>query len=350
MPTGWQRVLKNFGKKLDLIGAIFSRPSEAVRPAVASLLYTLVMIGPSPVGAEDFDTWLAAFRDEALQAGIRGETLDAALTGVKPIPRVIELDRHQPESTQTFAQYMAKRVTGGLAEEGRRALRDNRVLLEEIGGKFGVQPRFIVALWGLETRFGAYTGGFPVVGALATLAHDGRRGAYFRGELLNALKIIDEGHIPAAEMRGSWAGAMGQSQFMPATFVSYAVDYDGDGRRDIWTTLDDVFASAANYLANLGWRDDQTWGREVRLPADFDLGLTGHGVIKPLSDWQALGVRRADGTDLPTRQLSASVILPGGAGGPSYVVYDNYRRIRNWNRSDYFAMSVGRLSDLIGGG
>lgn len=350
MPIVWQQNSDKIWKEIDLIGSIFSEHSVAFRLAAASFLYIWIMAGPSPVWGEEFDTWLADFREEALQVGIGRETLDTALAGVKPIPRVIELDRHQPESIQTFAQYMAKRVTNKLAEEGRRALQENRALLEEIGEKYGVQPRFIVALWGLETRFGAYTGGFPVVGALATLAHDGRRGAYFRGELLNALKIIDGGHISAVDMRGSWAGAMGQSQFMPATFVSYAVDYDGDGRRDIWTTLADVFASAANYLANLGWRDDQTWGREVQLPADFDLGFTGHGVVKPLAYWQALGVRRADGTDLPTRQLEASVILPGGAGGPSYVVYDNYRRIRNWNRSDYFAMSVGRLSDLIGDG
>ena len=331
-----------------MIGAQLS-PAKAVHAVFLTLMIGYAVVRPLPVAAESFDTWLAGLRDEAARQGIRSETLDAALNGVKPISRVIELDRHQPESRETFAQYMAKRVSRGLVDEGRRALRDNRVLLTEIGEKFGVQPRFIVALWGLETGFGTYTGGFPVIHALATLAHDGRRGAYFRGELLNALKIIDEGHIAAKEMSGSWAGAMGQSQFMPSTFVSFAVDYDGDGRRDIWGTLDDVFASAANYLAKLGWRDDQTWGREVRLPEDFDPVLVGHGVLKPLGEWQALGVRRADGTDLPTRQLMASVIQPGGADGPSYVVYDNYRRIRKWNRSDYFAMSVGRLSDLIGG-
>ncbi len=296
----------------------------------------------------DFSVWLAEFRQEATQAGISRATLEAAFADTMPIPRIVELDRKQPEFTQTFSEYMALRVTDALVEEGRQALRANRDALEEIGREYGVQPRFIVALWGVETRYGTYTGGFPVIDALATLAFDARRASYFRGELLNALKILDAGHISVADMKGSWAGAMGQSQFMPSTFLRSAVDHDGDGRRDIWNTPADVFASAANYLTRLGWRDDQTWGREVRLPADFDPELVGHETIKPLGDWQALGVRRADGSNLPRRQLEASVILPGGQGGPAYVVYDNYRRIRKWNRSDYFAMSVGRLSDLVG--
>ncbi len=265
-----------------------------------------------------------------------------------PIARIIELDRKQPELTQTFAQYMEKRITAKLAEEGRRHYALNRALLKKVGKKFGVQPRFIVALWGVETRYGTYTGGFPVIAALATLAYDGRRSDYFRGELLRGLAILEEGHIAPADMMGSWAGAMGQSQFMPSSFLNFAVDFDGDGRRDIWTTEADVFASAANYLARSGWRNDQTWGREVTLPEGFDSALADLDVVKRLSAWQALGVRRADGSDLPTRDLEASVVLPGGEGGPAYVVYSNYRTILKWNRSHYFAMSVGRLADLIG--
>ena len=296
----------------------------------------------------DFDDWIAAFRAEAAAAGISAAALDSALDGVTPIPRVIELDRKQPEFTQTFDEYLAKRVTEGLAQEGRRLFDEHRDLLQAIGAEYGVQPRFIVALWGAETRYGSYTGGFSVIGSLVTLAHDGRRSQYFRGELLNALKIIDEGHIAADKMMGSWAGAMGQNQFMPSSFLSYAVDYDGDRRRDIWGTEADVFASAANYLKKAGWREDQTWGRKVRLPEGFDHGLADLKVVKRLSEWQALGVRRADGSDLPTRDLPSSIVMPGGATGPAYVVYDNYRAILKWNRSNYFAVSIGTLADLIG--
>ena len=298
--------------------------------------------------AVEFGDWLADFRVEAAQAGISPAVLDAALGNVKPIPRVIELDRKQPESTQTFEEYLARRVTADLAREGRRLLDKHRALLEAIGEEYGVQPRFIVALWGAETRYGKYTGGFSVIASLATLAHDGRRSKYFRGELLNALRIIDAGHITADQMTGSWAGAMGQSQFMPSSFLHYAVDYDGDQRRDIWGTHADIFASAANYLAHAGWRDDQTWGRKAWLPDGFDPTLADLGVVKRLGEWQALGVRRADGSDLPARDLRASIIMPGGEDGPAYVIYDNYRAILKWNRSNYFGVSIGTLADLIG--
>ena len=220
-------------------------------------------------------------------------------------------------------------------------------MLNRIGAQYGVQPRFIVALWGIETDFGRNTGGFGVITALATLAHDGRRSEYFRGELLNALKIIDAGHIAAGDMKGSWAGAMGQSQFMPSSFLSYAVDQNGDGRRDIWTTQEDVFASIANYLASVGWKDDQTWGRAVRLPQSFNQSLVGLETVKPIGAWQSIGVRRPNGTDLPTRQLSASIIQPDGAGTRAYMVYDNFRTTLKWNRSTYFALAVGRLSDSM---
>ena len=201
----------------------------------------------------------------------------------------------------------------------------------------------------VETDFGRITGGFSVVGALATLAWDGRRSAYFRKELLEALHILDAGHITPERMQGSWAGAMGQSQFMPSSFRSFAQDYDGDGRRDIWGTRADVFASAANYLARSGWRDDITWGREVRLPKGFDSRLLGLETVKGLREWQKLGVRRADGGPLPARDLPASLVRPNGDSGPVYAVYENYRTLLKWNRSLYFATAVGLLADRIGG-
>ena len=299
-------------------------------------------------GAESFEEWREGVRSEALSLGISSATFDAAFAGVEPIPRVIELDRSQPEVTLTFDQYVERVVPESRVEKGRALLAAHRDILEPIGKKFGVPPRFIVALWGIETNFGQYLGGFPVIGSLATLAHDGRRSAYFRQELLHALRILEDGHITPEAMVGSWAGAMGQSQFMPSSFVNYAVDYDGDGKRDIWHTQADVFASAANYLAQAGWRSGEIWGRQVALPADFDHSLAGLKVKRGLAEWQALGLRRADGGDLPEAAMSGSVVLPGGEGGPAYLVYDNYRTIMRWNRSFYFATSVGLLADGIG--
>jgi membrane-bound lytic murein transglycosylase B len=317
----------------------------------AVVIGVMAVPGTAFAVTQDFGTWLGGVREEALGEGISAATLDAAFEGVEPIPRVIELDRRQPEFTLTFREYIDRVVPRARIEKGRARLRENRAILEEVGRKFGVQPRFIVALWGIETDFGRVTGGFPVVASLATLAYDGRRSSYFRKELMNALRILEEGHISPKQMTGSWAGAMGQSQFMPSSFVRFAVDHDGDGRRDIWTTRPDVFASAANYLSKSGWRDDITWGREVRLPAGFDLSLTGLKVRKRIGDWQALGVRRADGGDLPGRDLSASIVLPEkGESRPAYMIYENFRTILKWNRSNYFAIAVGTLADGIGDG
>ncbi len=299
---------------------------------------------------QPFDQWLQGLRAEAATRGIKQQTLDAALNDISPIPRVIELDRRQPEFSLTFRQYMDRVVPDSRVEKGRLKYAENKALLEEMGRKFGVQPRFLVAFWGIETDFGRVTGGFSVVPALATLAHDGRRSAYFRKELFNALEILDQGHISPAEMVGSWAGAMGQCQFMPSSFLRFAVDGNGDGAKDIWANKADVFASAANYLSKSGWRDDQTWGRPVRLPTGFDPALANLDVRKRLSEWQALGVRRADGGDLPTRDLEASVVFTEGPGSDAYIVYDNFRAILRWNRSTFFAVAVGSLADRIKGG
>lgn len=313
----------------------------------ATLVAALVLALPAAASAP-FPEWLEGLRQEALDAGVAAATLDAALGDIAPIARVIELDRRQPEFTLTFQEYLERVVPERRVRQGRELLARHRDLLDEVGAHYGVQPRFIVALWGVETDFGRLTGGFPVIAALATLAHDGRRSAYFRSELLNALKILDAGHIAVDAMSGSWAGAMGQVQFMPSSYLSYAQDWDGDGRKDIWTTTADAFASAANYLANAGWQVDQTWGREVRIPAELDPSLIGHDLAKGLLEWQELGVRRSDGSDLPGRNLRASLVRPGGDGGPLYLVYDNFRALLRWNRSDYFATAVGILSDRIG--
>ena len=304
-----------------------------------------------PAAAETFAAWLQGVRAEAKAAGISEGTLSVALDGLQPNPKVIELDRRQPEFTESFWTYLDKRVSETRITRGRDLLAKHRGLLEEIERKYGVQPRFLVTFWGLETNFGGYMGTFPTIQSLATLAHDPRRSDFFRTQLLAALKIVDDGHITSDAMIGSWAGAMGQPQFMPTTFKRHAVDHDGDGWRDIWTTLPDVFASAAKFLKTAGWRGDQTWGREVKLPQGFDFALEGKQTRKSLAEWQALGVRRIDGSDLPTPPgFSASVIAPSGAKGPAFLTYQNFRSTLSWNNSVLYAISVGHLSDRIAGG
>jgi membrane-bound lytic murein transglycosylase B len=306
---------------------------------------------PGRAAEIEFDAWLKAFRKEAMERGIPAAIVDQSLAGIAPIPRVLELDRRQPETTLTFDEYITRVVNGARVETGRTRLQEHREVLARVSQTYNVQPRFIVALWGIETDFGRLTGTFSIIASLATLAYDGRRSAFFREELHNALKIVAGGHIAPQELRGSWAGAMGQSQFMPSSYLAYAVDFDGDGRADIWNSRADVFASAANYLSKVGWRGEETWGREVRLPDGFDRSLVDHTKIqKPLTEWQALGVRRTDGGDLPSRELTASLIQPGGAEGPSFLIYNNYRVLLRWNRSLYFATAVGFLADRIGEG
>ncbi len=307
---------------------------------------------PFPVMAEPealkFADWLQELRDEAKAAGISEATLDLALANlVTPRAEVVTLDRSQPELTQAFSRYLAARVGEERIDRGQLMLRRYPTWLGRVERDYGVQRRFIVALWGMESSYGLHTGNFPVVEALAALAYDGRRAAYFRGELLNALRIVDAGYIPFERMKGSWAGAMGQCQFMPSSFLRFAVDADGDGRRDIWESVPDVLASTANYLAHHGWQDDQTWGRPVRLPREFDAELAGLETRLPLSRWQALGVRRLDGRPLPRRELKASLLLPDGPQGPAFLVYDNFRALLRWNRSISFALAVGSLSDLL---
>lgn len=314
----------------------------------ACVVLLALMVPGRLEATQDFSTWLNGVRAEAKASGVRESTLDKALTGIEPIPRVIELDRRQPEFKLTFNQYLERVVNDRRARLGKRKLAEHRELLDAISRKYRVQPRFIVALWGIETDFGRITGGFPVIASLATLAHDGRRGAFFRKELMLALRIIDQGHISSDNMIGSWAGAMGQNQFMPSSFHAYAVDHDGDGNKDIWGTLPDVFASIANYLSKSGWRDDETWGRPATVPGDFNASLTGRKLRKTLSEWQSLGVRKADGTNLPSRDLKASIISPEKKSlEPVFIAYHNFRVILKWNRSDYFAIAVGTLSDRL---
>lgn len=329
--------------------------NHALLPRIA-LLFALVTLAlpvahasANPAPGRDFATWLDSFKREALNHGISQATLDAALSNVEPIPRVIELDQRQPEFVDTFLNYLERRVGPRRIEQGLKQLHEQRALLEEVQRQYGVPPDILIAFWGLESNYGGFTGNLPTPGALATLAFDHRRAAFFRGELLNALRIIEQGHIAAADMRGSWAGAMGQMQFMPSTFLAYAVDGDGDGRKDIWRSLPDAFHSAGHYLRRAGWRADEPWGHEVRLPAGFDFAQAKLDLKRPARDWAARGVRLPDGSPLPDEALRGAIILPQGHAGPAFLVYRNFEVIMAWNRSTSYAVSVGHLADRLRG-
>jgi membrane-bound lytic murein transglycosylase B len=307
--------------------------------------YSISMADGSP---KNFGAWLSLLRKEALGRGIPQQTLDRALKDLEPVSRVIELDRNQPEAKLTFDQYLSRILSEERIAKGRKKLTDSRRLLAKIAEAYGVQPRFLVALWAVETDFGRVTGSFPVIDSLVSLVYDGRRSSFFRKELFHALRILDEGHISLARMKGSWAGAMGQLQFMPSTFRNFAVDFDGDGRIDIWESQEDVFASAANYLSQSGWTKGQTWGQEVLLPEGADLALTKFKQPKSPSDWWALGVSTLDGSDFLSPGSLSSLVQPEGFKDRAFLVYNNYHVIHKWNRSDNFALSVGILSDRIG--
>lgn len=307
-------------------------------------------LGISNVFAQDridFSTWLIALGEEAIGEGISQEVVATALAGVEPIPRVVELDRSQPEFTLTLGEYFSRVISKSRVERGRQLYKLNHSVLKEIGEKFGIQPRYIVALWGIESDFGRLTGGFMVVPALVTLAYDGRRSAYFRHELLNALKIVDAGHISVNRMKGSWAGAMGQSQFMPSSFLNFAYDYNGDGKKDIWNTTSDVFASTANYLARSGWRAGEKAMRRVVILKSLEDSFEGLGVLKEVNEWQSLGVRQVSGMDLPVSNMPASLLKPKRSQDELYLIYNNYRVLLKWNRSHYFALAVSHLADSI---
>ena len=293
-----------------------------------------------------FPAWLDQFRTEAINTGISPQTLDMALLNINaPDPRVIALDRKQPEFIQTLEAYLRARINQVRIRTGQKMMKKYPTWLGRIEREYGVQGRFLVALWGIESSYGKHIGRFSVIHSLVTLAYDGRRSNYFRKELLDALHLIDDGSIPYKRMRGSWAGAMGQCQFMPSSFRLYAIDADHSGSINIWASVPDVLGSTANYLAKAGWRNNQTWGQEVKLPKNFDDSQVGLKSRFPLSHWQALGVKQSNGSPLPKGDLEASLIMPDGTGSSAYLVYDNFRVLMSWNRSKLFALAVGKLAD-----
>ena len=308
-----------------------------------------------------FSDYTATLKQEALSKGYAPELLDEVFSSLQFHERVVSADKSQPEFVETLSTYLPKRVSETRIKMARERYQQYLPELTKIGEKYGVQPRFIVALWGLESSFGRIMGSYSVPSALVTLAYEGRREAFFKTEFYHALDILAQGHISLNDMKGSWAGAMGQSQFMPSSFMAYAQDGDGDGKKDIWTNQLDVFASIANYLKQQGWDNDKTWGREVLLPQNFDFSQAiARGSLqrsewlgrwaqseRSLADWNTLGLQRLNGTALPARDISAALILPDGDSGRAFLAYDNYKVLMHWNKSYYFVTSVGYLADLI---
>ena len=311
-------------------------------------LFTVPIQAQTQTPELSFDEWIAALRVEAIALGISEATL-AALDQIEPVARVLELDNSQPEFVQTFTRYLGLRVTAAQIERGQSLLRQHAALLEEVRERYGVQPHYLAAFWAIESNFGRNTGGFSVLQALATLAYDPRRAEFFRRELLTALQITDDGHIAADAMSGSWAGAMGQLQFLPSVFYSYGIDGDNDGKVDIWNSLPDIFHSAANFLSASGWHGDERWGREIILPVNFDFALSGAGTRKPLQEWKDLGITQTSGAPIPVADMVASIVLPAGAAGPAFLVYDNYRTTLVYNPSTFYALTVGHLADRFTG-
>ncbi len=309
------------------------------------ILTSLVLLSTQAFSNDTFSDFVTGISNEAKKKGISLKLIKDFKSKVTFIPRVIELDRSQPEFKLTLDQYLARVVTSSRIKKANSKYKKNKKILKVISKHYGVQARFLVSLWGIETDFGRLTGGFPVVSALSTLAFEGRRHEYFKKELFNALKIINDGHITLSKMTGSWAGAMGQCQFMPSSFINYANDWDKDGSKNIWTSKPDVFASAANYLNKVGWSDKITWGRKV-YTGQFNKELKENKYYL-LKKWSSSGILNENKTKLPNVKIKARIIIPNNYGNYGYLVYDNFDSLLNWNRSNYFAIAVGKLSDSI---
>jgi len=313
------------------------------RSALAAVL-PIVTAGTAHA-AGGFQNFVAGIYAEAAGAGIRRDVLDAAFAGVTPNQAVIDKDRKQAEFSMTWTQYRALVINDKRIADGRAAVAQNRALFSQVENHFHVAPSVIAGIWGLESSFGVQTGNYKVIEALATLAWEGRRAAFFRGELMAALRILNNGDITPARMTGSYAGAMGQPQFMPSSYLRLAVDFDGDGRRDIWSSKADVLGSIANYLARSGWRAGETWGQPVRVPPGTVVG--GRDIRRPLSEWARQGIVPSGGKWAAPDDAPAAVLAPDGAGGETFLVFNNFTAIRRYNPSDFYAIAVGTIGDRV---
>ena len=326
-------------------------PSTAPQPP-APAATSSVSAGPTEAASVDaarqqgFANWVTAFRASAQAAGIDEATLRAAFDDVRYLPRVVELDRAQPEFMRTVWDYLDSTVTPQRIARGQAKLAAVREPADAAAARYGVPAPIVMAIWGIESNYGDNVGNSPTIDALATLGYEGRREGWARGQLLAALKILQSGDIDRARMIGSWAGAMGQTQFLPSSYLAYAVDADGDGRRDIWDSPADVMASTANFLSRSGWRAGQPWGAEVQLPPEFDTGRADAALRQPSAQWAGEGVRSSDGAPLP-EFADGAIILPAGARGPAFLIGPNFRAILRYNNSTSYGLAVSLLAQRL---
>jgi membrane-bound lytic murein transglycosylase B len=298
---------------------------------------------------QTFNVCKQSLQQSAVEAGITPAIAEQVFANINYQPRVIELDRSQPEFVQTFPGYFSKRVNDWRINKGRQLAGEHKVLLQDLVKQYGIPAQYLLAFWGLETNFGGYKGKMPVLDSLATLACDPRRSTFFTRELLTAVKLLEEQSLEQEKMVGSWAGAMGHTQFMPSAYANYAIDGDGDGQINLWDSEADALTSAANFLSQLGWQPGFRWGREVQLPVGFDYSLLGYSKRRTVTDWDELGVTRANGNALGNSDMNAYLVMPAGHEGPTFLAYPNFRVIMRWNNSEFYAIAVGRLADRIAG-
>jgi membrane-bound lytic murein transglycosylase B len=318
-------------------------------PRVLLLAATTALASPA-AAQNGFQDCLQNIRAEALRQNVPVPTIDTAFRGLTPDPKVVDLDSRQPEFTLTYGKYIANAVTPDRIAKGQQKLAQYRGLLEPLQREYGVPGQYLVAFWGVETNYGSYMGDFSALRSVATLACMTRRAAFFSNETVQALRILADNHMTTQQMKGSWAGAMGNMQFMPSTFTKYAVDRDGNGRIDIWNSMPDAFASAANFLRGIGFRPGLPAAEEVFLPQNFPLDQADTTVEKPVRAWAAMGVKRAGGGALPASDETSAIILPAGWRGPAFILYPNFKAVMNWNRSTLYALSVTILAQQIAGG
>jgi lytic murein transglycosylase len=343
-----------FERVCEILRRVLVVPGASVALCVGSLAAQTIL--PDPVAGKGvemgsqagLDAWIEGFRPRALAAGVSAATFDAALRGVVFDPKVVERDRNQNEFTKPIWDYLDTAVSEDRVALGMKAIERNRALLARIEADFGVEEEVVAAVWGLERPYGTYRGDLPVLGSLATLAYEGRRGPFFEAELIAALKIVEGGHVE--RFTGSWAGASGHTQFMPSSWERFAVDFDGDGKRNLWgEDPADALASTANYLRHWGWTKGQPWGMEVTLPEGFDYDQTTERVVKPVAEWRAMGVRTVSGADLPDHG-PGSILLPGGYRGAAFLIWPNFQVIERYNTADAYVVAIGSLSDRLKGG
>src|SRR5262245_41483101 len=310
---------------------------------------TAFLAGPA-LAQSDFQSCLQTIKSEAMRQGVSAAVADRAFQGLTSDQKVVDLDSRQPEFSLTYSKYVGSTVSNDRIVKGQQRLAQHRALLDQLQAEYGVPPQYIMAFWGIETNYGGFMGDFQVVRSVATLACMTKRGDFFSNETVQALRILSLNHMTREQMRGSWAGAMGNMQFMPSTFMKWGVDRTGDGRIDLWNSLPDAFASAANFLRGIGWKPPLLAAEEVFLPQNFPLDQADTTVEKPVRTWAQMGVRRAGNAALPNSDEPSSIILPAGYRGPVFILYPNFKAVMNWNRSTLYALSVAILAQQIAGG